>query len=442
MECQEVWLQRCSPQSSELGMEARRVETASARFTSQPGSRAARRARLSFLSGLARGGELRLGGDRDHSCAEIQEAQSPFIPFVCFGSHSLKILEDTAFALAGLGGFNAHGAGFLTAARDCGVKPALITVTSGQIVVLADWLQHKDLKKELIDPALEHNTIAQLAVAFAGDPGVFQPAWLQAIRRWWTPSPEKEKPLASLFDRLLPAQIYVPTRKPADFAKIAQVFNACKDMGIVFNAYNFTTGEAVLFGNKRADELWEKSKAIKDATPSAGIRQGAPKGKELGLRKITPEAVQSALWLSLYGFEHPPQPDLMDGAYLRACIVSELHKFRRVFVARPLPPGWGDHLPRNWFEVQDWQTEMWFSAGYKAEVDTLLQINGLIADKHLDPTKFKEVNLIEISPTRPAGYFHYFIERESVFDGAYDKSVAAFEAEKVCQKKTPSSKNK
>jgi hypothetical protein len=110
----------------------------------------------------------------------------------------LAILEDTAFALAGLGGVNAHGAGFVKAARDCGVKPALITVTSGQIVVLADWLQHKDLKKELIDPALEHNIIAQLAVAFTGDPGVFQPAFLQAIQRWWTPSPKSEKPLASV----------------------------------------------------------------------------------------------------------------------------------------------------------------------------------------------------------------------------------------------------
>jgi hypothetical protein len=58
-------------------------------------------------------------------------------------------VTKTAFALAGLGGFNAHGAGFLTAARDCKVKPTLITATSGQIVVLADWLQGKDVKKAL-----------------------------------------------------------------------------------------------------------------------------------------------------------------------------------------------------------------------------------------------------------------------------------------------------
>jgi hypothetical protein len=132
----------------------------------------------------------------------------------------------------------------------------------------------------------------------------------------------------------------------------------------------------------------------------------------------------------------------MDGAYFRACIVSELHKFRRIFVARPLPPGWGAHPPRNWFEVQDWQTEMWFSVGYKAEVDTLLQINGLIAGKYLDPEKFHPVKLIEISPTRPAGYFHYFIEREAVFDWAYEKSIAAFKAEKVCQKAPTSPQKK
>ena len=39
-----------------------------------------------------------------------------------------------AFALAGLGGFNAHGAGFLQAARDNEIEPDLVTATSGQIV--------------------------------------------------------------------------------------------------------------------------------------------------------------------------------------------------------------------------------------------------------------------------------------------------------------------
>ena len=350
-------------------------------------------------------------------------------------------MSTTAFALAGLGGFNAHGAGFLAAASKCKIAPDLVTATSGQIIVLAEWLQGNDLEKSLVMPELEHNPIAQLAIVLSGDPGVFRPAYPEMLQRWMTPPPLKGNLLEAFFDRLLPAQLYVPTRPAADFSKIAKVFNDTSDMGIVFNAYNLKTGRAVLFGNPKAQSLWPAEKSNKAATRSVGETDDAE--AELALLPITAEAIESALWLSLYGFDHLPQPHLIDGAYDRSCIVAELHKFDRIFVARPLARGWLDKGgPNNWFEVQDWQTEMWFSAGYKAEVDTLLQINGLIADKHLDPTKFKEVNLIEISPTRPAGYFHYFIERESVFDGAYDKSVAAFEAEKVCRKKTPSSKNK
>ena len=58
-----------------------------------------------------------------------------------------------AFALAGLGGFNAHGAGFLAAAARWGVTPDLVTATSGQILVLADWLRgEKDLRASLVSP--------------------------------------------------------------------------------------------------------------------------------------------------------------------------------------------------------------------------------------------------------------------------------------------------
>ena len=93
-----------------------------------------------------------------------------------------------AFALAGLGGFNAHGAGFLQAARDNEIEPDLVTATSGQIVVLAAYLKGaKDLKKGLIDKALEDNPLAQLQIAFLGYPGVFEPAVAEAVARILTP---------------------------------------------------------------------------------------------------------------------------------------------------------------------------------------------------------------------------------------------------------------
>jgi hypothetical protein len=39
---------------------------------------------------------------------------------------------------------------------------------------------------------------------------------------------------------------------------------------------------------------------------------------------------------------------------------------------------------------------------------------------------FKEVDLIEVAPLRPAGFFNYFIERERVFDSAREQAKAKF----------------
>src|SRR5947209_640775 len=93
-----------------------------------------------------------------------------------------------AFALAGLGGFNAHGAGFLQAARDNEVEPDLITATSGQIVVLAAYLKGEtDLRKGLIERSLEDNPLAQMRIALFGYPGVFEPAASEAVARILAP---------------------------------------------------------------------------------------------------------------------------------------------------------------------------------------------------------------------------------------------------------------
>ena len=88
-----------------------------------------------------------------------------------------------AFALAGLGGFNAHGAGFLTAAREFGVKPDLVTATSGQIIVLGEWLRGTDLKNFLIDTSRFQGPIGTLLTACVGDPGIFRAAVPEYWRR-------------------------------------------------------------------------------------------------------------------------------------------------------------------------------------------------------------------------------------------------------------------
>jgi hypothetical protein len=329
-----------------------------------------------------------------------------------------------AFALAGLGGFNAHGAGFLAAATRWNVRPDLVTATSGQILVLVDWLVGADPRTHLFPPAGEDTPLAQALILARGYPGVFRPAYGEALVRLARPYWGKD-PIHALADRLLPAQQYVPIRTDADFAKAAETLNGSA-IGVVFNSYDPASGAGVLYGNDAARTLLPSEKALpnRHAAELARGKQACDRRyvsdvrAERAIRPITAEAVKSALWLSLYGFNDLPGGQ-MDGAYHRSCIVSELHGFDRVFVARPLANGWVGRTPQNWFEVQDWSYEMWFSVGYKAEVDAMRRINDLIAAGHLTDPKFKQVELIEIEPETPAGYFHFFVERANVYERAF-----------------------
>lgn len=304
---------------------------------------------------------------------------------------------DLAFALAGLGGFDAHGAGFLTAAGELGVKPDLVTATSGQIIVLGEWLRGTDLKSFLIDPSRPHGPFGTLLTAYTGDAGIFRPAMPEYWQRWtrWPATPSEWA--ATLF----PAQEYVPLRSAAYLGGIADLLNAAP-FGVVFNAYDPRHGTGVLFGNPAAGPLWSDG----------------------DLRPITGEAIASALWLSLYGFEGLPR-GLMDGAYQRPCIVAELHAFDRICAVRPLAQGWRGRVPASWFDVQDWQCEMWFSAGYEAEVSDMRRINQLIDAGALTDPRYRKIELIEIATDHPAGYFNYFTERPQVFDAACRKAREA-----------------
>src|SRR5215467_13352437 len=172
-------------------------------------------------------------------------------------------MTGDAFALAGLGGFNAHGAGFLAAARKHQWVPDLVTATSGQILLVADWLRGKDLRASLIDSQRESNPLAQLQTAFLGYPGVFRPAYPEAIRRFWAPPMLMDSFVDMLADRLLPAQEYVTTRKDGFFEEVARTFNehariGKSEIGILFNAYDLSNGQAVLYGNERARHLLPK----------------------------------------------------------------------------------------------------------------------------------------------------------------------------------------
>jgi hypothetical protein len=102
------------------------------------------------------------------------------------------------FALGGLSGNNAHGAGFLHAALTTGVAPEVISCTSGQIYWVYRYLRYRKDGKETLrqhpqdqirDTRPIHNReLDWLYLLAFGKPGHLRPAyqefWLDLLENW------------------------------------------------------------------------------------------------------------------------------------------------------------------------------------------------------------------------------------------------------------------
>jgi hypothetical protein len=100
--------------------------------------------------------------------------------------------KTIGFALGGLAGNNAHGAGFLHGALQAGLEPSMISCTSGQIFWVYQYLLARTGDHDLVRRAF-YKEIEELhrlcninldftRVALLGRPGVFRPAYYEYPR--------------------------------------------------------------------------------------------------------------------------------------------------------------------------------------------------------------------------------------------------------------------
>lgn len=318
-----------------------------------------------------------------------------------------------AFALGGLGGVNAHGVGFLEAARALAVEPAFITCTSGMIGWVAEWLEGKPLLPRL-EEQLRLGTrfpppfhwMNTLWIATFGDPTNFRPAIWEYWTRWMKPIDRPDP--KSLLDRLWPTQVFVPRRAADELARIADVINA-SPIPVAFNCFHPASGREYLLLNPAAREALD-------------VKYGEIGGPTKYL-PVSERTVRGALWLYFYGLDDVSNPDgLVDGAYRRQFIVSELHVCDRVYIARPRNNRWEGRVPQNYFEVQDFTTEQWFASAYNAELAGIRQINRLLAQGKLKGDDFHPVELIEVEVPRQYGFFESPGEEREVFEEAFRRA--------------------
>jgi hypothetical protein len=371
---------------------------------------------------------------------------------------------EIVFALSGLGGNNAHGAGFLAAAQDragregdrSAIYPNLkmITCTSGTIAAVAAYLQGQDLRAmvqagiDAVDRATwlprEHwadPIRLPLITGWVGIPGIFGP-YIQAVaqhvlarsmevatgaRPPLPPTPEE------WVNTVLPARMFVPERPVADFEHWADVFNDAP-LGVAFNSFDPSAGEEYLYVNEPGMRLIKQHH-----DPDADYNSTR---KRSTYQPIDASAIKKALWLFWYGFDQPGQH--VDGAYARSIILNEATFADTIYAVKPVNNRWIGPLPKNALEVLDMQTELWLGTSYRMQAYQIDLINRLLAGDRLRDAKetrdrvtasagqaegspamqekfLKEYHPVRIVPVEiqmQRGFFTYFVEEMEVFDAA------------------------
>ena len=362
------------------------------------------------------------------------------------GTETRRRSRSTAFAIAGLGGNNAHGAGFLAAAQqlqrlrqqavrnppngqDPGpstgtsthhetrlarlVLPELefISCTSGAIASTVTYLKGGDVREEMegrIAAAERAGLLPRNAwtdpwrglvtALFTGVPHVFGP-WVQAYAQHWgkrligllDPASPRFGSVPTTLDEVLdlwfPTRTVVPRLPRGFFVEAADVFtDPGHGVGVAFNSFDPNTGIEQLYVN---DAALSRIADHHDRRADYGWTH-----RRTVYRPITPEAVRAALWLVGYGFPDgrlgPSQ--CVDGAYARSIILNELTFAGRVYAVKPTSERWIGRLPQNWFEVQDMQTEFWWEASYREQARLIETINDLRAAGRLSGPLTREGN--------------------------------------------------
>ena len=346
-----------------------------------------------------------------------------------------------AFALGGLAGNNAFGAGFLEAARVQGLTPSMISCTSGQIAWVYKYLKCQRegvslrdlLDREIAKVETTGNINVDMAsVALLGRPGVFRPAYLEyaidllgnSIQAWQHVLAGGGRTLL-LQEALqtLPGRVLVPLFPDAFFKEISDAFNS-SSIGIAFNSYNPLEGFEYVHLNPAARDLLTRKSQRKNAYDKG---QPSRHRERTTYDDITPEAVRDGLWIYQYGFDQK-QGCFLDGAYYRQIMLAELVYATDIFVARPINYRWIGPLPTSQIGIEDLKTEVSFNGTYAGERHQIYLINTLVERGDLSPEKYHHITLHEIEIAQQRGFLDYIFEKVEVFEEAFNASKATLEA--------------
>lgn len=361
----------------------------------------------------------------------------------------MKKDQKFAFALGGLAGNNAYGAGFLQAALDRQITPMMISCTSGQIRWATHYLNalkahkqhgtstHNVLRQELqrvlatVKKTGEINTDLAIMGMF-GIKNIMRPAYehlLPDLIRNATDVATRtlgnrgQILLAEQMLSVIPGRTMIPQFSPTFYQDTADVLNDT-DIGIAFNAYNPQEGEEYVYLNAAARKLMKDGNAPKKYDDNEQSEHRPYRY----YRDITAQSVDEALWLYQYGFNDESKR-FVDGAYFRDIMLAELVPADVIYAVRPINHKWLGEMPRSYPAIEDMKTEVGFNGCYAAERDQIMLINKLLSKQYLSAERAHEyhhIHLVELEIQIQRGYFGYAFESEDVFTSSEQQAHEAF----------------
>ncbi len=360
------------------------------------------------------------------------------------GGRGRAVSGPMGLALGGLAGSNAFGAGVLQAARDLGVRPLMISCTSGQLAWVDGYLRAgaggpslRATLREVIAQTertgirdLDATLIGLLGVSGAVRPARWEyprdavrnylQAWLAIATGW---------PRVSWLEQLLaigPGRVLVPDFADSFYADMAARFNAA-EVAIVFNSYDPAAGIEYVHLNPAALELYRRRTGRRNDYDPGKQSRHRPRTR---YQLITAQAIRDGLWLYEYGFDKAS--GFLDGAYFRQMMLAELWPASDIVAVRPLAHAWtGEDLPTSFAAIQDLKNQVFFDGSYAGERGKIMLINALLASGELSSAAYHHIELHEIELQERRGLLDYVFEDEKVFDAglAQGKQVlAAFAA--------------
>lgn len=340
---------------------------------------------------------------------------------------------ETAFAMGGFGGNNFHGLGFLHAAHEKGLKPDMISCTSGQIDVVWKYLlaRNGSLKKRYgVDDLLALAEIYHEEVEirprlpFPEILGDVPELVCSSIRHASDIETLRSSPLGYSMNvtmNNLPARVLAPKIEDGTLEAIRDDFND-SDTAIAFNSYDPKAAKETVYLNPRAQKLLQRRVPRESTFRKTGNHLTE-------YRPITVKGILNALWLYEYGFN---KRSSVDGAYFRMVMLSELSRAKAIFVARPIQSQWTDPMPVTYGEKEDLKTEVFFNAAYLGERFRIELVNRLFKDgafrkKFSDHKGYHPIKFYMVEPRTPQPFVNYFTESIEMFVEAYEDAKDVFD---------------